>query len=164
LRKAGQLWFVSSELDRRGSLENLGAEAAIRTGSYARFTDLAEMVCRVRQSTPDRHNLPELDSPQMSDTDPDESDIISDPEDYMEEGESGFMSHGGPDDLLLQNFGMFSNRSDRYKPRSVPGSQTSRSIVMSPSTASVGSVLQRKRVSDAGPEVKDVDRSSEIED
>ena len=86
-------------------MENLGAEAAIRTGSYARFTDLAEMVCRVRQSTPDRHNLPELDSPPMSDTDPDESDIISDPEDYMEEGESGFMSHGGPDDLLLQNFG-----------------------------------------------------------
>lgn len=147
LRKAGQLWFVSTEAaDRRGSLENLGMEGSTRAmGSYARFTDLAEMVCRVRQTTPDRHNLPELDSPQMSDTDPDDSDIISDPEDYMEEAESGFMSHGGPDDLLLQHMGIYSSRSDPYKPRSMPGSQTSKSIVASPSTVSMGSVLLKKQ-------------------
>ena len=108
LRKAGQLWFVSNEsTDRRGSLENLKVESSSTraVGSYARFTDLAEMVCRVRQTTPDRANLPELDSPQMSDSDPDDSDIISDPEDYLEEAESGFISHTGPDDLLLQNIG-----------------------------------------------------------
>lgn len=147
LRKAGQLWFVSTEAsDRRGSLENLGMEGSTRAmGSYARFTDLAEMVCRVRQTTPDRHNLPELDSPQMSDTDPDDSDIISDPEDYLEEAESGFMSHGGPDDLLLQHMGIYSSRSDPYKPRSMPGSQTSKSIVASPSTVSMGSVLLKKQ-------------------
>ena len=43
LRKAGQLWFMSppTGLDnRRGSLEQLGPS------SVARFTDLAEMVCR----------------------------------------------------------------------------------------------------------------------
>ena len=43
LRKAGQLWFMAppSGLDnRRGSLEQLGPS------SVARFTDLAEMVCR----------------------------------------------------------------------------------------------------------------------
>ena len=96
----------TESLDRRGSLENLGTEYTRSGGSYARFTDLAEMVCRVRQTTPDRHHLPDLDSPELSDTDPDDSDIISDPEDYMEEGESGFLSHsGGPDELLLQHIG-----------------------------------------------------------
>jgi len=147
LRKAGQLWFMNTDtlLDRRGSLENLGMEYSSRAGgSYARFTDLAEMVCKVRQTTPDSHHLPDMDSPQLSDTDPDDSDIISDPEeDYMEEAESGFLSHsGGPDELLLQHMGLYSTpKHDQYKPRSVPSSQASKSIVASPSNLSMGSVL-----------------------
>jgi len=149
LRKAGQLWFVSNEsTDRRGSLENLKVESSSTraVGSYARFTDLAEMVCRVRQTTPDRANLPELDSPQMSDSDPDDSDIISDPEDYLEEAESGFISHTGPDDLLLQNIGIYSNRQETVKSRSRPASNTSKSLVASPSMASMGSVLHKPSI------------------
>jgi len=144
LRKAGQLWFMNTDsLDRRGSLENLGTEYSNRSGgSYARFTDLAEMVCKVRQTTPDRHHLPDMDSPEMSDTDPDDSDIISDPEDYMEEAESGFLSHsGGPDELLLQHIGLYNPRPDSYRTRSVPSSQPDKSVVASPSTVSMGSVL-----------------------
>ena len=42
LRKAGQLWFMSRPAeDRRRSLESLDPVASV-----ARFTDLAEMVCR----------------------------------------------------------------------------------------------------------------------
>ena len=40
---------------------------------------------------------------------------------------------------------IYSSRSDPYKPRSMPGSQTSKSIVASPSTVSMGSVLLKKQ-------------------
>ena len=59
------------------------------SGFCWRFTDLAEVVCRVRQSTPDRQFALE-DSLEMIDTDSqdddefndDDSDLITDPEDY----------------------------------------------------------------------------------
>ena len=54
------------------------------------------MVFRVRQVTPD-NNPHHLDTDNMEDMeldyDPDESEIVSDPEEYLEEGESGFISH-----------------------------------------------------------------------
>ena len=52
LRKAGQLWFLQQVQNRRRSLENLDLtsqrpSSGVAGGtSYARFTDLAEMVCR----------------------------------------------------------------------------------------------------------------------
>ena len=65
--------------------------------AYFRFTDLAEMVCQVRQVTPDRewllHDDINNDDDDQLDTEPDESEIVSDPEEYLEEGESGFISH-----------------------------------------------------------------------
>ena len=67
LRKAGQLWFLQQVQNRRRSLENLDmsyerSSSSVGT-SYARFTDLAEMVCRVRQVTPVRSDLPGLIGP-----------------------------------------------------------------------------------------------------
>jgi len=107
LRKAGQLWFMQSLPDRRRSLESSDL-GCVRAGSgntsYARFTDLAEMVCRVRQVTPDRtargYRDTELDTELDTepDSEPGESDIISEAEE-LEEGESGFISTTGPDDL-----------------------------------------------------------------
>ena len=120
LRKAGQLWFMQQLQDRRGSLESQelshrSQELSHRSQqlshrsqqlkhrrpsggtSYARFTDLAEMVCRVRTVTPDRSGLAYQDM--ELDTDPDESDILSEG-DELEEEESGFISNACPDDVL----------------------------------------------------------------
>ena len=99
--------------DRRGSLESQelshrSQELSHRSQklshrrpsggtSYARFTDLAEMVCRVRTVTPDRSGLAYQDM--ELDTDPDESDILSEG-DELEEEESGFISNACPDDVL----------------------------------------------------------------
>ena len=53
-------------------------------------------IVRVRQVTPDRSplapHLTMVDSMEL-DSDPEESEIVSDPEEYLEEGESGFISH-----------------------------------------------------------------------
>merc|ERR1719322_376200 len=114
LRKAGQLWFMTqSSQDRRHSIENLD-----KHGGYARFTDLAEMVCRVRtEVTPDRehgHLGPdemELESDPDLDTEPEESEIVSDPEEYLEEGESGFISHHTGHDISLTSMPMLPRRS-----------------------------------------------------
>jgi len=99
LRKAGQLWFTNAGERRRhsSSLESLHRLSEVGTnytaGSYARFTDLAEMVCRVRGATPDRlADTSDNDGWGEMDSDPDSEDIISDPDDYMEEDESGFLS------------------------------------------------------------------------
>jgi len=114
LRKAGQLWFMTqSSQDRRHSIENLD-----KHGGYARFTDLAEMVCRVRtEVTPDRehgHLGPDemdLESDPDLDTEPEESEIVSDPEEYLEEGESGFISHHTGHDISLTSMPMLPRRS-----------------------------------------------------
>lgn len=123
LRKAGQLGWINSEKShsRRGSLEDLGTiQSPLKTacGNYARFTDLAEVVCRVRQSTPDRQFAME-DSLEMLDTDSneddefndDDSDLITDPEDYYldEDMESGFISHPGHDDTQPLGISMSSH-------------------------------------------------------
>ena len=59
-----------------------------------RFTDLAEMVCRVRQTTPDRQIVPyksvgeedeEEEEFDNSETEPDDSDFLTDPENCIEE-------------------------------------------------------------------------------
>jgi len=100
LRKAGQLWFTNVGERRRhsSSLESLHrmptevGHYGSTAGSYARFTDLAEMVCRVRGATPDRLADTDNDGWGEMDSDPDSEDIISDPDDYMEEDESGFLS------------------------------------------------------------------------
>ena len=103
LRKAGQLWFLQQVQNRRRSLENLdlssqtsASGAGAGATSYARFTDLAEMVCRVRQVTPVR---PESYGHLDLETDPDESDIISDGDEELDE-ESGFISNACPEDVL----------------------------------------------------------------
>merc|ERR1711971_133356 len=70
-------------------------------GSYARFTDLAEMVCRVRGATPDRLADTDNDGWGEMDSDPDSEDIISDPDDYMEEDESGFLSQPSTRDEVM---------------------------------------------------------------
>ena len=88
-------------------------------GSYARFTDLAEMVCRVRGSTPDR--LADLDNDGWGemDSDPDSEDIISDPDDYMEEDESGFLSQPSTrgDPMAITSF----DREDLLVSMGLPG-------------------------------------------
>ena len=86
---------MQSQPERRMSLESLevscvGPRVGGQATSYARFTDLAEMVCRVRQVTPDRPGMVFQDM--ELDTDPEESDILSEGEE-LEEGESGFISH-----------------------------------------------------------------------
>ena len=102
LRKAGQLWFLQQVQNRRRSLENLDLSCQRSSSeaggtSYARFTDLAEMVCRVRQVTPVRsETYGHLDL----ETDPDESDIISDGDEELDEEESGFISNACPEDVL----------------------------------------------------------------
>ena len=73
--------------------------------SYARFTDLAEMVCRVRQVTPVRSDLPGSALAEGYDhldleTDPDDSDILSDGDEELDEEESGFISNACPEDVL----------------------------------------------------------------
>ena len=101
LRKAGQLWFMQQRQDRRMSLESLDLTSSRTSGpsSYARFTDLAEMVCKVRTVTPDRQVLGYEDM--QLESDPDESDILSEEEDEdLEEGESGFISNACPEDVL----------------------------------------------------------------
>merc|ERR1712108_79974 len=97
LRKAGQLWFTNAGERRRhsSSLESLHRLSEVgnyTAGSYARFTDLAEMVCRGRGATPDRLADTDNDGWGEMDSDPDSEDIISDPDEYMEEDESGFLS------------------------------------------------------------------------
>ena len=143
LRKAGQLWFMSQpSLDRRRSMEILESPVKGVRG-VARFTDLAEMVCRVRQVTPDRvepgysHDDDDdvYDDDDMElETDPDESEIVSDPEEYLEEGESsGFVSQqteqdvlspGGGVSLMIPGAGPHKRRSG-----SVPSSRDSASLV-----------------------------------
>jgi len=104
LRKAGLLsWANWDHRQRRGSLENLSVtteKSSHLPGNYARFTDLAEMVCRVRQSTPDRQLVPyEAADTYDSETEPDDSDLLTDPEDCIEDDdlESGFISTGNID-------------------------------------------------------------------
>jgi len=109
LEKAGQLgWANWGRTSRRGSIENLSLDKPARLpGNYARFTDLAEMVCRVRQSTPDRQMVPYNEDEYESETEPDDSDLLTDPddcieeEDYDDDMESGFMSTPGNTDLSL---------------------------------------------------------------
>ena len=123
---------MSSDKERRrhsSSLENLtdlragGGGYQARGGQgqqgyHARFTDLAEMVCRVRQTTPERptgfSSDLEEDWGEEVDSDPDSEDIISDPEEYMEEDESGFLSQPSTvrDDLLLHNSGLYSREQE----------------------------------------------------
>ena len=92
------MWFTNVGERRRhsSSLESLHRMSEVgnygTAGSYARFTDLAEMVCRVRGATPDRLADTDNDGWGEMDSDPDSEDIISDPDDYMEEDESGFLS------------------------------------------------------------------------
>jgi len=132
LKKAGQL-FVSSEKEkRRGSLESISEHEGVISGGgrgrhpsqgYARFTDLAEMVCRVRQTTPDREALEFglMSEDFVSESEPDSDDIISDPdedEDMMEEDESGFLSQAGQEDFMLTNMGIVMSKSDLSTPRS----------------------------------------------
>ena len=124
LRKAGQLWFTNVGERRRhsSSLESLHhlSEGVNNTaGSYARFTDLAEMVCRVRGATPDRLADLENDGWGEMDSDPDSEDIISDPEDYMEEDESGFLSHPSTREELMAMGSM--DREDMLAGMSLPG-------------------------------------------
>lgn len=101
LRKAGQLWFLQQVQNRRRSLENLDLTSQSTSSgaggtSYARFTDLAEMVCRVRQVTPVKsESYGHLDL----ETDPEDSDIISDGDEELDEEESGFISNACPEDL-----------------------------------------------------------------
>lgn len=109
LRKAGQLgWILMDKTARRSSLETQGHEPVFRrqqsASSYARFTDLAEMVCRIRQATPDRQSLNPSregeEADEASETEPEDSDLPTDPEDeYIEDMESGFISHSGKDDV-----------------------------------------------------------------
>jgi len=129
LRKAGQLgWITSDKSSRRGSLENLTLEKPVTGlhGNYARFTDLAEMVCRVRENTPDdRRMMPYLNDHSDgeyyedeygdeygSETEPDDSDLLTDPDDddcYIDDDdlESGFNSTGND---LLYNSSRISGR------------------------------------------------------
>merc|ERR1719481_583154 len=117
LKKAGQLWFThsgpKSKDRRRGSADILfesheTTSVRVRHGSYSysRFTDLAEMVCRVRDNTPERDLLGysaanvdvgmEHEEESLSLSDPDSEDILSDSDlidqDMDTEGESGFLS------------------------------------------------------------------------
>ena len=119
LRKAGQLWGGSREQhSRRGSLDSLHtATATPDRRPYARFTDLAEMVCRVRGVTPERQR-DFLSSAEFGesdlDTEPAESDILTDPEDEEEElgeDESGFLSQAGQDSelMMMHNVGLTVN-------------------------------------------------------
>ena len=85
LRKAGQLWFMAPPT-RRASLEQLAPSGV------ARFTDLAEMVCRVRQATPERLGEGEEWEEEEEESEPNSSDILTDPEDFLGEDESGFLS------------------------------------------------------------------------
>jgi len=111
LRKAGQLgWITNDKTSRRNSLENLAIDKPIKMqGNYARFTDLAEMVCRVRENTPDERRVMaylddedemddyEDDDEYLSETEPDDSDLLTDPDDcYIDDDdlESGFNSTG----------------------------------------------------------------------
>ena len=63
-------------------------------------------MCRVRQVTPDRSplapHLAMVDSMEL-DSDPEESEIVSDPEEYLEEGESGFISHMTDTEITRHN-------------------------------------------------------------
>ena len=53
---------------------------------YCRFTDLAEMVCKVRHSTPDRQfNMDDSIDMGETDSDQEDSDLVTDPEDYYME-------------------------------------------------------------------------------
>ena len=64
------------------------ARPLLNQGFFFRFTDLAEMVCRVRQTTPDRQIVPysaESDLSDNSETEPDDSDFLTDPENCIEE-------------------------------------------------------------------------------
>ena len=134
---------MSSDKERRrhsSSLENLtdlragggSNRGGQGHGYHARFTDLAEMVCRVRQTTPERptgfSSEPEDWGEEEVDSEPDSEDIISDPEDYMEEDESGFLSQPSTvrDDLLLHNSGLFRNSEHGSAPSSRAGSNASR--------------------------------------
>ena len=143
LRKAGQLWFMAPPT-RRASLEQLAPSGV------ARFTDLAEMVCRVRQVTPDRSpgaaHLAMVDSMEL-DTDPDDSEIVSDPEEYLEEGESGFISHMTDSELRHNN--------------SLPawGSRRAGSATGSTGSRSMASVVRRRhRSEDRGQVLSRADR------
>ena len=42
------------------------------------------MVCRVRQSTPDRQMVPYNEEEYESETEPDDSDLLTDPDDCIE--------------------------------------------------------------------------------
>jgi len=111
LRKAGQLgWITNDKTSRRNSLENLAIDKPVKMqANYARFTDLAEMVCRVRENTPDERRVmayldddDEIDDYEdedeyLSETEPDDSDLLTDPDDcYIDDDdlESGFNSTG----------------------------------------------------------------------
>merc|ERR1712183_516533 len=109
LRKAGQLWFLQQVQNRRRSLENLDISYERSSNSvgtsYARFTALAEMVCRVRQVTPVRSDLSGPGRAEGYDhldleTDPDDSDILSEGDEELDEEESGFISNACPEDVL----------------------------------------------------------------
>jgi len=147
LRKAGQLWFGGKEGRRRhsSSLDSLQEERRRKQeeerrftdtggGGYARFTDLAEMVCRVRQATPERLGEGE-EWEEEEDSEPNSSDILTDPEDFLGEDESGFLSQEGG----LAGLGALglSRASDSPAPRSRASSQGRASSTRS-STASRG--------------------------
>ena len=77
--------------------------------------------------TPDRVEMPEDDDDDNVEleTDPDESEIVSDPEEYLEEGESGFISHQTEDTLHLPSSSLLTHR----RSGSVPSSTASRKAV-----------------------------------
>merc|ERR1712130_733138 len=124
LRKAGQLWFTNVGERRRhsSSLESLHrmptevGHYGSTAGSYARFTDLAEMVCRVRGATPDRLADTDNDGWGEMDSDPDSEDIISDPDDYMEEDESGFLSQPSTREEVMAPLGLATGSFKRDSP------------------------------------------------
>ena len=127
LRKAGQLWFMSRPAeDRRRSLESLDPVASV-----ARFTDLAEMVCRVRQPvTPERDVRDRLLLEDELDTEPDEEEIVSEEEEEdedMEEGESGFISHAADTGLNISLPGYSSGLGGYRRAGSGAGSRSSAS-------------------------------------
>ena len=62
---------------------------------------------------------------------------------------------------LTPYFRIYSTRPESYRPRSMPGSAASKSIVASPSTVSMGSVLLKSQHSYAAQEREDQEDAGE---
>ena len=83
---------------------------------YCRFTDLAEMVCKGRHSTPDRQfNMNDSIDMGETDSDQEDSDLVTDPEDYyMEVRKFSILCSPHFSHYLLQHVENASSVLDKY--------------------------------------------------